>query len=68
MLDSAWLFSQISRVRPRENFHFNIYMAIYSIENITKLAKLSNSKFPNLVQNRKNICTRNIGLWHIQYM
>ena len=41
------------------------YMAIYSNEIITKIAKLSHCEFPHLVQNRKNICTRNI--WRIQY-
>ena len=41
-------------------------MAIYSNENITKLAKISHHKFPHLVQNHKNICTRNI--WCIQYV
>ena len=30
-------------------------MAIYSNEDITKLAKLSPREFPNLLQNRKNI-------------
>ena len=31
------------------------YKAIYSNENITKIAKLSTREFPQLVQNRKNI-------------
>ena len=41
------------------------YMAIYSNEIIAKISKLSHCEFPHLVQNRKNICTRNI--WRIQY-
>ena len=41
-------------------------MAIYGNENITKFAKLNHREFTHLVQNRENICTRNI--WHIQYM
>ena len=34
-------------------------MAIYSNENMTKM-KLSHLEYPHLVQNRENICTRNI--------
>ena len=62
------LFSEISRVNPHKNFHFNIiYMAIYSNENITKIAKLSPSEFPlepSLIH--KNICTQNIR--RMQYL
>ena len=36
-------------------------MAIYSDENIRKIKKLSPREFPHLVQNRKNICTRNMA-------
>ena len=35
------LFSQISRVSPRKTFHFDIYVAIYSNENITNIAKIT---------------------------
>ena len=58
------LFLWISRVSPRKNFHFNIWLFVVK-ENITIIAKLSHHKFPHLVQNRKNICTWNI--WCIQY-
>ena len=58
------LFSQISRVRPRENFPLQ-FMSYYCNENISKITKLSPRDFPHLVQNRENICTRK--LWHIQY-
>ena len=44
----------------------SIYMAIYNNENILKIANLSLREFPNLVQNRENICTRK--LWRIQCM
>ena len=60
------LFSRISRVRPRENFHFNI-MFIYCNENIRKNAKLSPREFSHVhvVQNHEIICTRK--LWRMQY-
>ena len=48
------LFSRISRVSPRENFHFNIWL-FKSNENITKIVKLSHREFPHLVQQRENI-------------
>ena len=50
------LFSRISRVGPRENFHFRY--GYYG--NITKITKLSHQEFPYLVQHLENICTRNI--------
>ena len=40
-------------------------MAISNNEHITKIAKLSPRKFPNIIQNRKNICMWK--LWRIQY-
>ena len=58
------LFLRNSRVSPRKNFHLK-YMDIYSNENITKIVKLNHREFPHLVQNRENICTRNI--WRIEY-
>ena len=42
-------------------------MSIYSNENIRKIVKLSPHKFPNLVQNRKNICSRKLWRIHVQY-
>ena len=53
------LFSRISRVRHRENFHFSL-CAIYSNGHITKIAKLSPREVPDLVQNRGKLYTRNI--------
>ena len=47
------LFSQSSRVRPRENVHFNLCLFIN--ENIRKIMKLTPREFPRLVQNRENI-------------
>ena len=48
------LFSRISRVRHRENFHFSL-CAIYSNGHITKVAKLNPREVPDLVQNRGKI-------------
>ena len=42
------------------------YMAIYSYENITKIAKSRHREYPHLVQNHENICTQNI--WRIWYL
>ena len=52
------LFSQISRVGPRENFHFNLCLFI-----VMKTSE--NHEFPHLVQHHKNICAQK--LWCIQY-
>ena len=43
------------------------YMPIYSNENIRKIVKLSPCKFPHLVQNSENICTRKLWRIHVLY-
>ena len=54
------LFSRISRVNLRENFHsYNV--PIYSNGNITKIAKFSARELPDLVQNREKLCAYGRG-------
>ena len=54
----GFYFREFRESDPRENFHFNVYMSIYSNDNISKIAKWTPRELPHLVQNRENNCTR----------
>ena len=58
MIFAGVLFSRISRVHLRENFHFSL-CAIYNNGHITKIAKLKPREVPDLVQTRGKLCTQN---------
>ena len=55
-----------SRVSPHENFNFNAWLFIL-MKTSQKIVKLNPHEFANLVQNRENICTRNIWCMYTVY-